>query len=201
MVKGEANRKPIHEETGDGDPILLANAPRMADLSIDTHQYLDWIHVHAVHLMALPEEKVPEDRKSYWQLLPLALAESPCLREAMADIRERIESATKQSLESRVWPEAGRQVSGADADDYIEYLKLLTKIAGGDPRTPVTLVAVVGERVLYWTTSIENLSSTLDYWEALRAEVKARRNATAGTNAAQERQADQKNKGKLNANG
>lgn len=170
---------PVHTVVPHVTLDTASNAPHVSELRIQAHRYLDWIHVYARKLMGLPKDERPKSLRPYATALPFAIAMSPTLTEAMKDITGRIESPDKHDLTSLVWPGENEHRYGASADDYIDYLKLLIKIVDGDPRTPITLVAVVKGRILYWTTTTENLRKTLKYWSGLRKAAQTADQATA----------------------
>lgn len=159
---------PVHSSVPHVTFETASNAPPVAELRIQAHRYLDWIHVYARKLMGMSKEARPKSFRAYAKALPLAMSSSPTLTKAMEGITDRIESPNKYDLNSLVWPGEGERLYGADANDYIEYLKLLIEIVGGDPDTPITLVAVVQGRILYWTTTAERLRKILKYWKGVR---------------------------------
>lgn len=159
---------PVHAAVPHVTIDTASNAPHVSELRIQAHRYLDWIHVYARKLMGLPKDERPKSLRPYAKALPFAMAMSPTLAKAMEKITDRIESPDKHDLTSLVWPGENEHLYGANADDYINYLKLLVKIVDGDPGTPITLVAVVKGRILYWTTNTAHLRKTLKYWEGVR---------------------------------
>ncbi|MCY0389928.1 hypothetical protein OVY01_22575 [Robbsia sp. Bb-Pol-6] len=173
IVRGEANRPTLEQNVvGSSTPAIL-NAPRMGNLAIEAHKYLDWIHVRNRGWLALkPNELVtqPEMRQLYIKALRIIVGMSPSLRAKMEGITDSIYSPKRRDLASLMWGEEHEQ-AGADAKMYIEYLTLLTEVVGGDLKTPITLLAVVGTTIYYWTTSVANLPHTLNYWNQLSKKV------------------------------
>lgn len=175
IVRGEASRPTLQQNVAGPSTPAIPNAPRMGNLAIEAHKYLDWIHVRNRAWLALaPDalEKESERRKLYVAALKAVVDGnmSPSLNAAMKDITDTIYSPDRRALSSLMWGKEVEQ-SGADAEGYINYLTLLTSVVGGDPKTPITLLAVVGTTIYYWTTSVANLTHTLNYWEQLSKQV------------------------------
>ncbi|HDR9217464.1 TPA: hypothetical protein QDB35_000133 [Burkholderia vietnamiensis] len=169
ILKGEATRPTLEQSLVDPAARAIPNSPRMGNLAIEAHTYLDWIHVDHRGWMKQSVEKMEletQERQAYVQALHAAATTSPSLSKAMTGITDKIGSPLKRDLATLMWGAEGER-AGADVQGYIEYLTLLTKVVGGDPKTPITLLAVVGTTIYYWTTSVANLAHTLQYWKDL----------------------------------
>ena len=189
ILKGQSKRPTLQQIIGGSDVPSIPNEPRMGNLAIDASTYLDWIHVRHRDWMSMTGEekaKLPGQRQTYVKLLSQVVQVDTYLAKAMEGITADIRSTTRRSLTTLVWGEE-KERAGAQSDDYIEYLTLLTEIVGGDPDTPITLLAVVDRTIFYWTTSADRLKHSLAYWANLKkqavvktaADLSARQDGTA----------------------
>ncbi|MGK8200578.1 hypothetical protein [Burkholderia cepacia] len=184
ILKGESSRPTLESTVADPTAQAIPNSPRMGNLAIEAHTYLDWIHVYHRGLMDLTPEQMAQktpEHQEYIHLLRAAANTSPSLIKAMNGITHRIESPHPRPLASLMWGQEHER-AGADAAGYIEYLTVLTSVVGGDPKTPITLLAVVGATIYYWTTSVANLPHTIRYWRDLSERIALKAAVTNGGN-------------------
>jgi hypothetical protein len=185
ILKGEAQRETLQQIVGGAAAPSIPNEPTMGKLAIEAHTYLDWIHVANrkwLNTTASERKKLPKLRRDYVNILTNAVTAEAPLRNAMKNITDRIESPTRRSLAALLWGEE-KERAGANSKDYIEYLTMLTTVVGGNPATPITLLAVVDRTIFYWTTSVAHLKHSLAYWAALKQQAIAK---TAADQAAQQ---------------